>query len=713
MKLHAYKHLTNSSIGLVLLAGLIPTGKVCSLQAENTITPAIGIACKDTLRKDTLKTVKLNGVTVTSSQKIHKSESDVYIPTTLQKRMSMDGYDLLRNMAIPQLDIDVLRNVTKSHGKPVTFVVDGHIVTNLDDIKQLSPRDILKVEYNGMPTGEYAQYDCIVAFTTKRRDGGGNIMIGGQQALNKKEGDYNGIVRFYRHRNEHSFSYSESYSNDDDSYITQSEHFVYPNGDELNKDLSSDVYGTKNRKRNLFYNYHYYGDSVTLNLRAGCSFRRPEAATDYQTDYMGRFSKSALSQERSDERSYSPYFSFSGNFKLGKEQNLRVRGSLNYSHSRYNYLLKEGDYENTNNSKENFWRFVVGGAYIKSLRRNWKIMGSLFNFTNISHTHYLLNAEPVKGELSNSETLYELGASKHWSKLYASLDGGVSQLYYKTEGQKMKLRYSPRAELTLKYTFTPHLYLQYRGEITNSYPTMDLFNNIEQDVDTIQKRRGNPNMKPTTFISNRLDVNYDLGHWSFYAMYDMFISWKNNGEHVDYEDGYFIHSNLTEGHYYYTNPEIGMGYSNHGLLLKTRFGLEHYQVTGRNGVEETEWYDNSSVSYSVKSLSIGLYYTTYRHGVYATLKQWSSSVVYGMTVSYNYKGLSVRAGVQNPFTDYKRHEVLLCENYTKHRFIQDNLQGKYLYVKLAYSLNFGNKKHKYSEINNNDNFNSAILKSGL
>src|SRR3712207_8065914 len=70
---------------------------------------------------------------------------------------------------------------TKSLGKIVTFIVDGHIVTNLNDIKQISPRDILKVEYNGMPTGEYVQCDCIIAFTTRRRNSGSNIMVGGMQ----------------------------------------------------------------------------------------------------------------------------------------------------------------------------------------------------------------------------------------------------------------------------------------------------------------------------------------------------------------------------------------------------------------------------------------------------------------------------------------------------------------------------------------------------
>ena len=124
----------------------------------------------DSLEQDTLKKVELNEVVVKSCQKIHEINNDVYIPTALQKKVSMDGYDLLRNMAIPQLDIDAITYETTVRGKAVTFVIDNHIVTNPNDVKTLSPNDILKVEYDAMPTGEYAQYDCIIKFTTKRKD---------------------------------------------------------------------------------------------------------------------------------------------------------------------------------------------------------------------------------------------------------------------------------------------------------------------------------------------------------------------------------------------------------------------------------------------------------------------------------------------------------------------------------------------------------------
>lgn len=126
--------------------------------------PCIDLSTGDSLKNDSLKTVKLKEVVVKSKQKIHGLEKEIYIPTMSQKQISADGYDLLRNMAIPQLDINVLANSVQVHGKAVTFVVDGHIVTNPDDLKQILPRDILRVEYNEMPTGEYAKYDCIVFY---------------------------------------------------------------------------------------------------------------------------------------------------------------------------------------------------------------------------------------------------------------------------------------------------------------------------------------------------------------------------------------------------------------------------------------------------------------------------------------------------------------------------------------------------------------------
>ena len=531
--------------------------------------------------------------------------------------------------------------------------------------------------------------------------------------LNKNVGDGNGVVRFYKQRYEHSLAYAESHSHDEDSYVDQTEHFVYPNGDELEKGLVSNTSSHKKRSSNLFYNFHYYGDSTTFNVRLGYLFRRPETSAGYRTRYQGAFERTTTSLETSNESSYSPYLSFSSRFQLRDSQRLSFRGSLDYSNNRFDYLLKEGAFNNSNFTKEHYYRLVLGSNYTKVMGKSWTLTGALYNFTENSRMNYQLNQTKVKGGLTYSETLLEMGVSKRWPKMFASLDGGISQLVYKIRGDANKYRYSPRVSATVKYTLTPGLYVQYRGSLTNSYPTMTMYNNIEQDIDTIQKRRGNPNLKPTTIVSNTLDVNCDVGSWSFYAMYDMFISWKNNAEFVSYDNGYFIHSLLSEGHYYYTNPEIGVSYSKNGFLVKTRFGAEHYQVTGRNGLTDTEWYNKSSISYAINALNIGMYYTTYRHGVYATLEQWSNTALYGLTVSYKLKGIGLQVCCQNPFTDYRSHSSLLTRDYSKCQYRLDNRRGKFFYLKASISMDFGNKKHVYSDVDTDKSINSAIMKNGI
>lgn len=108
-----------------------------------------------------------------------------------------------------------------------------------------------------------------------------------------------------------------------------------------------------------------------------------------------------------------------------------------------------------------------------------------------------------------------------------------------------------------------------------------------------------------------------------------------------------------------------------------------------------------------------MYYTTYKHGVYASLEQWSNSALYGLTVSYKFKDIAVQAGCQNPFTSYRSHSSLLTQDYCRSQYRFDNLKGKYFYLKVSISLNLGNKKHTYTEMDTNKSINSAIMKNGI
>ena len=91
----------------------------------------------------------------------------------------------------------------------------------------------------------------------------------------------------------------------------------------------------------------------------------------------------------------------------------------------------------------------------------------------------------------------------------------------------------------------------------------------------------------------------------------------------------------------------------------------------------------------------------------------SNTALYGLTVSYKYKSIGVQAGCQNPFTDYRSHSSLLTQDYSKRQYRLDNLRGKFFYLKASISLDFGNRKHSYTDVDTSKSINSAIMKSGI
>lgn len=668
---------------------------------------------KDSLQKDTLQTIGLKEVIVRSKQKIHELDREVYIPTASQKKTSIDGYDLLRNMSIPQIDVNIANNEVLFHGKPVTFVIDGHVVTNLNDVRQISPQDVLRIEYDDMPTGEYDQYDCVIAFFTKRESRGGRIVVSGQQGLNRDKGDYDVQARYFRQKSEHTIAYNDAYSYDGEAYMGQTETFTYPDGASLTKSIRTSEGVDKTRKQNLFYNYHYFSDSCSFNARVGYLFSLPHSRYGYLANYEGRINATTMSYERSEEKSRSPYASFSGTFKIGGGQTLRLQGTFDYSNNKYSYFYNEDATENINQTKEHHWYSRLRLYYVKDLPRQWKLTGSVNGIFENSHTSYLFNQSPVKGGLWYMENLYAIEASKKWERLFASLKGELSQVLYKIRGRETQSYYSPRVTMTAKYTFSPAFSMQYRGTLANSFPSLSEFTDVEQDIDLIQKRRGNPDLRLTEILGNILTVNYDVSHWSLYMRTAFYVSWRNWHQVVSYEDGYFVHSYVNDGNYLYLNPEIGISWSYRGLSVKSILGFEHYEATGNYGVTDTEWYDKTALSFSAKSFNLGLYYIPFRHGVYGDLETWAQSAEYGASVSYKYKGVSLLVGTQNPFTRFRRWKHVRIQDYNLAQDRQERLEGKYFFMKLSLSLDMGGKKHDYTDIDMEKYTKSAILKGGV
>ncbi|MDE6264843.1 MAG: outer membrane beta-barrel family protein [Paramuribaculum sp.] len=101
---------------------------------------------------DSIKTHELNEVIVDAQMQRTSSTSTIYTPTGKQKNASQNAIDLLRQMAIPQIQINPISEaVTDVAGCEVAIFIN-YIEASKEEMEGLRTPDVKKVEYLEFPT---------------------------------------------------------------------------------------------------------------------------------------------------------------------------------------------------------------------------------------------------------------------------------------------------------------------------------------------------------------------------------------------------------------------------------------------------------------------------------------------------------------------------------------------------------------------------------
>lgn len=79
------------------------------------------------------------------------SDRTVYTPTSRQKNASQNGYDLLRHMAIPQIQVHPVTNSVKTNGGQQVSVFINYLPASADEMEGMWPKEVRRVEYLEFP----------------------------------------------------------------------------------------------------------------------------------------------------------------------------------------------------------------------------------------------------------------------------------------------------------------------------------------------------------------------------------------------------------------------------------------------------------------------------------------------------------------------------------------------------------------------------------
>ena len=205
----------------------------------------------------------LQEIVIEAPKVIHKADMDVYHPSISAVENSKNGMQLLSNLMIPSLDVnDVMGSITAG-GQSVQVRINGR-VSSTEQIKNLLPETIKRVEWIDNPSLRYGDVNYIVNFIVSNPTAGGSLMFEARQALNTKWGAYQADSKFNIGKSQWSVGGQFKLTEDISVHRDYNETFTYPDGHTLTR-IEKPLGGSlDNDQLGAWINYSYIKPDTTV-----------------------------------------------------------------------------------------------------------------------------------------------------------------------------------------------------------------------------------------------------------------------------------------------------------------------------------------------------------------------------------------------------------------------------------------------------------------
>lgn len=658
--------------------------------------------------------VRLEGVTITASPVIKRTDRQIILPTEMQTKAASNGLALLKNLQLSRLVVNPIDNsIGLPGGESVQLRINGIEVTQAE-ITAIRPADVLRIEYIDNPGARYGNVGAVLNYIVKRRESGGNISADLSNGVSDTGyGEHNLSARYNFNRSE--LSTTVYWGRRDLEWTRENyESFRFPDAYQENKELGRP---TRIKYDNLNFNLNYSyqeNDKQLFNVAFRNSYSdTPHSLSDrISTLYDGETSYSI--SDRTSSRTNIPSVDIYYQRNLKNKQTIYADVVASYLHSNNerNFLQQSAGATDTDIrslTKGEKYSVIGEGIYEKQFNEG-KFTGG------VKHTQaYLQNT--YTGDVDRKVTMNTAETylfAEYQSKLKA-LDYTVgigAMRTYNSQGQQSSEKYIFKPSLSLSYSLNGQWFFRYNGYISGYAPSLAQLNDISQAMDKYQIRRGNPALKSVTFYANTLTASWQ----SRYVSVELFGRYSYDDkpimETTYQEDGHFIR--ITENH---------KGF--HRLNIETAIQVRPYKEY--ISIKLTPFlnrYISQGNSYTHTHTNIGL-----RGNLMAMYKNWvlmaemntSNHTLWGETLTkeeklhtimagYNTEKWSIAAGVLNPFTKKYEQEIENLSRQAPYRQLaySTNLSPMFM-VNVSFNLDFGKKRNGAGRRINNKDTDTGIL----
>lgn len=655
----------------------------------------------------------LQEAVVKGSLVVQEQDKTLYYPTRIQREGTNSGTGLLYNMMIPELNVDKRSgSATTRDNRTVTQCING-VPASLTEIKNLRPKDILRIDFYPIPTGKFAHYDAVIDYVVKTRDLGGYVDLRTETTVPDMAGNYDGVVKYKIRKWSYSLLSGVNFLNDRKSGSDKEEWIA----------LSSPFYKTSSveeYKKEEFGGYaqlggNYDAESLSLVLRAGVvGSKTPHE--DYQNvvSYQPEVYPSSAAQVFQTSKSLSAYYNGYLQWKFHERQYLFFSTSYKYGHNNYDRGFTEGSYNSFLTTKEDVYQYSFGATYSLNTEKSGSLTLKLYETRDVYDDLYRGISENNQKLIKNNISMSALYRHYFSKKIFAQLNFNLQHTYSKVNDVRES-----------KWLFLPDLYVSYKtsekGRLilrnVSGYtdPPIEWKSALSQEVNTYEILRGNENL--WHFAAYMPSLTYSHNWKNLYMNFSVDAGFSRHSiQDVFYEEnGKLVHSYAMGKSYSYgllgykttsywlnrklqVSAEVKYGFMKVNNEFKDKRNVLRYGLNALYSLGDFVF----SGSYQSKSKSVDVF-TGSSYGEIPSIYSFSAS--YSKGNWYASVDLSNIFGGQHYETQYMNSAI-----YRKTSLAYSSYFYPSATFSVSYNFDFGRKKIERDEEEVDKTIESGILR---
>lgn len=648
---------------------IINLNDICLLKANNTLSEVQVVAAHIMKRKDGML--------------IYPRKQDLKFAGT--------GYDVIYNLMIPGIVVDKNKGSVTRLGKEVSLYIDGQKAA-YREIQNINPSSISKIEYIDTPSGKYLQDDIVINVITQKKVDS-YYAFDAKQTLGYLQGDYNVTAQFVRNKSSYHFFMGYNMSNYENVGTEKNEFYTFQL---QNIERKSETTEDKNTQHNQYLQFNWKTAREKVNWGAKFSFihlLKPDCINKQVIDYSPSL-ENATSISEVREESYSPVLEIYSDWGLKNNQKLNINLRNTYSKNTYSRTFQENDFRIHNRVKENFYNGTVDLNYTLPIQQNMLSVSFIDNFRT-SHSLYMEERDWQQNLYTNEAILFAGYFHTFNSQWMVNARLGASLLNYHLEGENHVSQFSPRANIMLRYSPLQKHAFSLQFNTGNSFPMIDMLNDVVQPVNEYLVKKGNPDLKTSHLYNTAFMYNLFCGKINFQVMLinNIFVNmavpcfYTENNKIVN---SYMDNTTLKQ----YIGVFSGAWSITKSLNIKTELACLNISFCKSITKEETTLRAMFDMNYSWKDFMINLFVRVKEKRLTNAAITEKDFTNYGGSIRWSKSNWYIEIGTNSPFQ--KKNSVTQNFSTPVYSYETRNYDRSFQqagYVKFIYHFNKGKKQN--------------------